>query len=316
MLRDSSRSRIVLTVLMAVSLVLLVLDSRPQGNPVTAVARSGAEIVFVPVAAGVSWVAAPLARGYQAVSAAPRAAERIAELERRNTELAAQLQARDLDEARAEQLSQLLDLSGTEGYEIIPAQAVTRGTPRGYADLMTLDVGSTSGVRANMTVISGAGLVGRVIEAGPRTSTVLLITDAASAVGARLAGSRKIGVVDGTGGSVGSTPGLRLELLDMESQVEEGERVVSLGSHEDTPFVAGVPIGTVVSVQSSPGSLSRTARIRPAVDFGALDIVGVVVSGPAGPREPVLPDRAGSSDPREPEDTDDHDEPHGLEEET
>jgi rod shape-determining protein MreC len=290
MFRDSTRSRLVLLVLVVVSLILLVLDTRPGSDPFTSAGRAAGEFAFAPAAAGVGWVGGPVAGLYEGLRRGPEAVERVAELEEANAELESELQAARLDQGRADQLDDLLHLSGLGGYEIVPAQAVTRTTSRGYAHAVTLDVGTRSGVRADMTVVNGDGLVGHVVEAGPRTSTVLLATDGGSAVGARLAGTGKIGVVNG-----GSVPGgpraeLSLELFDMEAPVEPGDRVVTLGSHEGAPFVPGVPIGTVQDVQVSPGALSRIARITPAVDFASLDVVGVVVAGPAeDPRDSVLP---------------------------
>ncbi|WP_116247210.1 rod shape-determining protein MreC [Nocardiopsis sp. FIRDI 009] len=292
MFRDSPRSRLVLAVLVVAAVALLVLDSRPGPDPVTSAGRAAGEYVFTPAAAGVGWAAGPAVSLYDGLRQAPHAAERIAELEAANAELQARLQATANDGERADQLAELLHLSGLGGYEIVPAQAVTRVTARGLAHTVTLDVGTDSGVRPDMTVVNGHGLVGRVVEAGASTSTVVLATDVASAVGARLEDTRKIGVVRG-----GTVPGgpdaeLTLELFDMEAPVEAGDRVVTLGSHEGAPFVPGVPIGTVEEVQSAPGALSRLARLAPAVDFSALDLVGVVVAGPAeDPRDSVLPPR-------------------------
>ncbi|GAA1462967.1 rod shape-determining protein MreC [Nocardiopsis exhalans] len=290
MLRDSPRSRLFLAVLVAAAVVLIVLDARPGSNPVTSLARGGGELVFAPTAAGVGLLTGPAATFYEGVSQGPEAAARIAELEAANAELEAGLQAARLDEGRADQLDQLLHLSGLGGYEIVPAQAVTRTTARGYAHTVTIDAGADSGIAPDMTVVNGSGLVGRVIEAGPRTATVKLATDVNSAVGARLERTSKIGAI--TGGSVPGGPeaDLTLELFDMEAPIEEGDRVVTLGSHDGAPFVPGVPIGTVDEVQVAPGALSRIARITPAVDFSSLDMVGVVVGGPAeDPRDSVLP---------------------------
>lgn len=290
MFRDSPRSRLLLAVLVALSVALMVLDARTGVDPVTSLARGGGELVFVPAAAGVGLVSGPAAKLYEGVSQGPGAAERIAELEAANAELESELQAARLDEGRADQLDELLHLSGLGGYEIVPAQAVTRTTARGYAHTVTIDAGTDSGIAPDMTVVNGSGLVGRVVEAGPRTATVKLATDVNSVVGARLEETSKIGAI--TGGSVPGGPeaDLTLELFDMEAPVEEGDRVVTLGSHEGAPFVPGVPIGTVDEVEVAPGALSRIARITPAVDFSSLDLVGVVVHGPAeDPRDSVLP---------------------------
>lgn len=290
MLSDTTRSRLVLAVLVAVALVLLVVDARPGGDPVTSIARSGGEMVFAPTAAGIGLVSGPFTRLYEGFSAGPEAADRIAELEDANAELESELQAARIDDHRAERLDDMLHLSGRGAYEVVPAQAVTRTTARGYAHTATLDVGTESGVESDMTVVNGDGLVGRVIDAGKRTATVKLATDVNSSVGARLEDSRKIGAI--TGGSVPGGPkaDMTLELFDMEAPIDQGDRVVTLGSREGAPFVPGVPIGTVDEVQVAPGALSRIARITPAVDFAALDVVGVVVKGPAeDPRDSVLP---------------------------
>lgn len=290
MFRDSSKSRLTLAVLVAVAVVLLILDARPGSNPVTSVARAAGEFAFTPAAAGVSWISAPVTDLYEGVRQGVGSAERIAELEEANTELAAELDATRLDEGRAEQLEDMLHLSGLGGYEIVPAQAVTRVTSQGYAHTVTLDVGSQSGVTSDMTVVNGDGLVGRVIEAGPRTSTVLLAVDGTSAVGARLESTRKIGVVKGGALPGGPEAEMTYELFDMETPVDPGDRVVTLGSHEGAPFVPGVPIGSVEEVEVSPGALSRIASVTPSVDFASLDLVGVVVAGPAeDPRDSVLP---------------------------
>ena len=190
MFRDSTRSRLTLLVLVVVCVALLVLDTRPGPDPLTAAGRAAGEVVFAPAAAGAGRAGGPAASLYEKLAQGPEAVDRVAELEAANAELESELQAARIDEARADQLEDLLHLSGLGGYEIVPAQAVTRTTSRGYAHAVTLDVGTASGVRTDMTVVNGDGLVGRVVEAGPRTSTVLLATDGTSAVGARLAETR------------------------------------------------------------------------------------------------------------------------------
>ncbi|MDT0301198.1 rod shape-determining protein MreC [Streptomonospora wellingtoniae] len=291
MRHDGSRARLVVGILAALSLVLVVLDSREGANPVTSAARTVGEVAFRPVSAGVSVAGAPIGGVYRTAAAAFGAAERAEDLEQENEALRARLQTREYDSERAAQLDELLHLSGMGGYEIVPAQAVTRVTARGFSDTVTLDVGRDQGVRRNMTVVSGDGLVGRIVRAGAGTSTVVLVTDHASSVGARLEDSHEIGVADG--GSEGSGDGdpLRFELMSADTRLKTGQRIVTLGSLEGTPYVPGVPVGTITSVDKTPGRLTRTGRAEPAVDFGSLDVVGVIVAGPEDdPRDSLLPD--------------------------
>ncbi|MDA0564950.1 rod shape-determining protein MreC [Streptomonospora sp. S1-112] len=289
MRRDTSRSRLVIGLLVAAALALIVLDSREGADPVTTAARDAGELAFAPVASGVTAATAPVRDAYTALAAAPGARDRIADLEERNRELRTELAARDRDARRAEKLDDLLQLSGMGGYEIVPAQAVTRVTARGFSDAVTLDVGREDGVREDMTVINGDGLVGRVTHAGRTTSTVLPAVDRSSAVGARLEGSQEIGVAEGTGAVGGSKP-MSFELMSADARMKPGQRIVTLGSHDNAPFVPGVPVGTITSVNETPGSLTRTGHARPAVDFGSLDVVGVIVAGPQDdPRDSLLP---------------------------
>ncbi|MFD0772744.1 rod shape-determining protein MreC [Streptomonospora algeriensis] len=299
MRRHGSRARLVVGVLAAVSLVLVVLDSREGADPVTSAARTVGEAAFRPVSAAVSVAGEPVESAYETLAAAQGSRERIHELEQRNKRLRDRLQARDYDDDRAKRLEDLLQLTGRGGYEIVPAQAVTRVTARGFSDTVTVDVGRGDGVRPDMTVVDGDGLVGRVVQAGPATATVTLITDHASAVGARLEDSKEIGVAEGASDTTGDGTPLRFELMSSDARMKEGQRVVTLGSHNDTPFVPGVPIGTITEVEDTPGRLTRTGKAEPAVDFGELDVVGVIVAGPKNdPRDSLLPDppKAGGGD--------------------
>ena len=85
---------------------------------------------------------------------------------------------------------------------------------------------------------------------------------------------------------------MRLSLLDAQTDVRRGARLVTLGSAGDRPFVPGVPVGEVRGVRITPGTLSRSGTVTPYVDPGRLDLVGVVVQPPrTDPRDAVLPPR-------------------------
>jgi rod shape-determining protein MreC len=177
------------------------------------------------------------------------------------------------------------------GYKIRAAQVISAG--QGFEDTVTIDVGGRSGIKPDMTVISAAGLVGRVTRVGPATSTVLLATDQTSSIGSRLEASKEIGIVQGRGrrglGGGGDTP-LRFQLLDAAAPIKVGQRIVTLGSQGQRPYVPGVPIGEVARIEKATGGLTRTAYVRPFVRFTSLDVVGVVVAPPkTDPRDAVLP---------------------------
>ena len=142
--------------------------------------------------------------------------------------------------------------------------------------LFRSDAGSRAGLAPDQTVVNGQGLVGRVLRVTSTTATVLLVVDADSTVGGRVGQSMQVGFLHGRG-DLGQDARLDLELVDQTYVPAQGETVVTWGSQDGAPYVAGVPVGTVTSVYSSLRETTQRAVIEPFVDFAALDLVGVVV---------------------------------------
>jgi rod shape-determining protein MreC len=291
---DTRRTRAVLGVLLLVSLAMITVDYRGGDDSPLSALRGFGEAIFGPIEQGATAVVRPVAGAVHTFTGAPGAHRRISRLERENQQLRSRLRTGQIDRKRADQLNRLLGTSGLGGYRIVPAEVISSG--EGLEDTVSLDVGSSNGVKPNMTVLSGDGLVGRVTRVGPSTSTVMLATDAASSIGGRLESSDEIGIVQGAGRRSGSA--LKFQLLDSTVAMQPGQRIVSFGSQGDRPYVPGVPIGTVTKIERTPGSLTRTAQVRPFVRFTSLDVVGVVVGAPKrNPRDSVLPPSPPPSSP-------------------
>ena len=211
----------------------------------------------------------------------------VARLESENDGLRGQLAAEPVDRKRLAELDGLTRMVGDTGYSLVAARVVAMGPMQSFSRTVTIDAGTSSGIRQDMTVVNSDGLVGRVVRATRSTATVLLIVDTDSVVGGRLGTNLEIGFLRGRG-SADNTGRLALDLVDNSVQPSKDDVVVTWGSKDGVPYVAGIPIGRVESVVSSPRQSSRLAVIRPFVDFTALDVVGVVVpNGTQGDR-PVL----------------------------
>jgi rod shape-determining protein MreC len=200
----------------------------------------------------------------------------LAELEAENSELRGQVATAPVDRQRLAELDGLARVVGDTGYSMVAARVVAVGPMQSFSRTVTIDAGTSSGVRKDMTVLNADGLVGRVVRATRSTATVLLIVDTDSVVGGRLGTNLEIGFLRGRG-SVGDDGRLALDLVDNSVVPSQDDVVVTWGSKDGVPYVAGIPIGRVESVVSSPRQSSRQAVIRPFVDFSALDVVGVVV---------------------------------------
>ena len=283
-MHDSRRSRLVLGVLLIVAIALITLDFRDGGaSPVRNV---GADI-FGPIERVTHDVTDPVSSLFDSITGGPSSQSTIAGLQRENAELRAELSQAQLSQAARQQLSQLLQLDAG-GYKIVAASAIAAGGD--YSDTVTLDVGRNDGIKPNETVLNGSGFVGTVTQVSKDTSTVLLADDASSTIGIQLEGSGQIGYVTGTGKSMSGSPMLRLTLFDANIALQPGQQVDTYASVGDQPEVPGVPVGTIVSVNSSPGALTQTALVRPFVNFTALGVVGIVVQVPRhNARNPILP---------------------------
>ena len=284
-MHDTRRVRLVLAVLLVAAIALITIDFRDGG---TSSARGAGSGIFGPVERVASDVTSPVSSVFDWVTGGPSSASKIASLQAANAKLRAELSQAQLSRADEAQLSSLLRLAGKGGYKVVAASVIAAG--QDYSDTVTLDVGRKDGVRAHETVLNGQGLVGTVTQVSSGTSTVLLATDAASVVGARMAGNDQIGSITGTGKSLSGPTVLQLKLFDGNATLQPGQDLVTFGSVHNTPYVPGVPIGQVTKVQGNAGSLTQTALVKPFVNFTSLGVVGVVVGGPAqDPHDAVLP---------------------------
>jgi rod shape-determining protein MreC len=285
---DSRRTRLVLSVFLVAALAMITIDYRGGGSlrPLTSLG----DAVFGPMERAASAVTRPAANLVNGSSSGLDASA----LQRQNAQLRAELSQARLSKSQSAQLSRLLQLAGRGGYRIVAANVIAAAT--GYEDTVTIDAGSADGIKPDETVLNGDGLVGRVVSVSSATSTVLLATDGSSAVGVRMAGSAQVGSVTGMGKGLSGPSTLQLRLFDASAVLQPGEQLVTFGSVGGSPYVPGVPVGTVVRVEQSANALTRDALIRPFVDFTALGVVGVVVVPPrVNPRDSVLPPRPRSS---------------------
>lgn len=281
-MRDTRRSRVVLSLLLVVSLTIVVLGLKGGDEG----ARAGAAGVFGPVENAAAAIVRPVSDFISSIGSLGSKDEQIQQLQQRNDALQQQLDASQYVSNRAQQLDDLLRVAGLGRYRTVPAQVVASGPAQGFARTVTIDSGALDGVEVDQSVINGQGLVGKVVSVASTTAVVQLITDPTSTVGARLEGSMRVGLLSGTG----DDSELTLALLDQISAIEVGERLVSRGSVGGRPYVAGVPLGVVSALGGTPGGGGRTATVRPFVDMSALDLVGVVVEPPrTDPRDAVLP---------------------------
>jgi rod shape-determining protein MreC len=278
-----NRGRLLIIVLLVTSLFLITLDLR--GVQVIDGLRTGTQTALTPVQKAGSWLVSPFRNFLSDVTHLGRTRNQMEKLTAENEKLRLTLQNRKTADAQLKQLKGVLNLAGTAGYEVVNAKVISQGSTTSFTQTITIDAGTSSGVRANMTVLSGYGLVGVVKYAYRDSALVQLASDPAFKIGARIAGTQQIGILSGQGTRKGV-----LQLLDNTTQVRKGDALLARGSQNGRPFVPGVPIGEVTSVDNSPGAVTQTADVKFYTNFSTLGVVAVVVSGSsADPRDSLVP---------------------------
>jgi rod shape-determining protein MreC len=142
--------------------------------------------------------------------------------------------------------------------------------PEASTHILTIDRGAKDRVHRDDGVISGEGVVGRIVEVGPLSSKVLLVTDATSKLPAVVQRGRWWAI------AVGTSTRVKLQYVSQDAKLKVGDRVVT---GEGRSFHAGVLIGRIKQVEpAAAGALDQTAVVQPAADLSALSRVLVLPS--------------------------------------
>lgn len=268
--------RTTLVALVLTSLALMALDHQGGDDSPLEPVRDVAGTAFGPLEEVTDAAVRPLASLGEHLRSRSSLQDENAELRAENAALRQKVATAPYDAGRLASYDALTAAAADLGRTLVPARVIGHGPAQSFSDTVTIDAGSDAGIRPDMTVLEADGLVGRVLRVTPRNSTVLLLIDPESVVGARIGASREVGFLKGRG-VLGSEGRLDLELLDPKHVPKQGDSVVSWGSDGVGPYVAGVPVGRVTEVFSSVREQTQRAVIDPYVDFSALDVVGVVV---------------------------------------
>ncbi|HEY5350316.1 MAG TPA: rod shape-determining protein MreC [Candidatus Lustribacter sp.] len=183
----------------------------------------------------------------------------VAQLQRENRELTETLARVPAEAALAR--AQAVAPAG------IPA-SVIGFDPENALHVITIDRGAKDHLHTNDGVMTGDGVVGRVIEVDPLSAKVLLINDPTSRLTAQVQHGRWWAL------AIGTLTHVKLRFISQDAKLRVGDRVVT---GEGRSFHAGVPIGRIVTLEPmNAGALDQSAIVEPAVNLAALTQVLVV----------------------------------------
>lgn len=255
------------------SITILTLDFRGAGF--VSELRGAASTVFGPVRSAASTVFEPLTNAWNGMV-------NYDDLADENTELRAEIAELEGDAVRgADAIARAQDIEDATGLPTVRDLSavlarVVSGPISNFDHTVELNRGSDHGVAEGMPVVTGSGLVGRVVQVTGGRSVVRLVTDPGFEVGVRHVLSREVGIAHGNG--EGET--LTVNDIAQGVEVQEGDSLTTSGIDRSI-FPADIPVGTVSEVDSSSSLLAQELRLEPLADLDRLSFVSVLRWEPA-----------------------------------
>jgi rod shape-determining protein MreC len=278
-----NRGRLLLVVLIVSSLLLITLDLR--GVSVVSGAKNAVGTALAPVQRVGSSVVLPFKNFFSDLFRLGTTRSTITKLKDENARLKSELLEQRNKFGQAKQLKEALELAGQAQWKVVSAKALSQGSAISFTQTITIDQGTRAGVRPNMTVINGQGLVGVIKAVFPNSSIVLLASDPSFKIGVRIARTQSIGILSGQGNNQGI-----LELLDNTTKIKAKDVLLARGSSNNRPFVPGVPVGYITKVPNSANYVAQVADVTFYANMNAIGVVSVVISAPdSDPRNALIP---------------------------
>ena len=261
------RSFIILSLL---SIVLLTVSARMGAGGPLEMVRGGFSTITMPFRMAGSAIAMPFQGIGNIFSNLTADQQTLSDLKAENEQLRSRNAELEETNQSTQRLQGLLDLKNTYNLQSTGARVIS-GSTDSFNNTIVIDKGTSSGLAVGMPVVDSGGVIGQIIECGPTTSTVRLITDEKSGVAAMVQSSRAQGMLMGS-----ASRQITLNLINTNQKVAVGDIVVTSGL--GGVFPKGLPLGKVTSVEAAPGSLYYTIVIEPFGNVSTNEEVMVITS--------------------------------------
>ena len=155
-------------------------------------------------------------------------------------------------------------------YKLIPAKVVSNSINK-QDNLITIDKGSLDGIRPDMGVVSGNGIVGVVYLVSPHYSMIIPVLNSHSNISVMIENRGYFGVLHWEGGN---SKMAFVDDIPRHARFNGGDNIVTSGY--SALFPPGILVGKVHRTYNSPDGMSYRLRINLATDFSNLRDVCVI----------------------------------------
>ena len=268
---ESKRSKYILICLTILCILLIGVTS--INSSVLAPLRTGIGYVLIPVQSGVNRVGLAIYNSLSDYSSLKGALEKNKQLKEQIASLVEdnnRLQAESFELSRLRKLYQL-DEEYMQ-YSKVGARVIAKDSGDWF-QVFRVDKGSADGIKEDMNVIAGGGLVGIVTDVGPNYATVRSIIDDSSRVGAMALQSGANCIVAGDL-KLYQEGRLRITDIPKEGDLKEGDKIIT--SNISSVFLPGILIGYAADITVDSNQLTKSGYLIPVAEFDTLQEVLII----------------------------------------
>ena len=235
--------------------------------------RSAAENIVLPMQKGINSIGRKLADQMDYVTTMKKTVDTNKKLKKELAKLSAENKLLQQDKYELENFRKLYDLDEQyAGYPKVAARVIN-GDPTNWNNTFLIDKGTYDGLKKNMNVMAGDGLVGIITKVSKSYARVRsIIDDESNVAGTVLKNSENCivsgnlnlmndGIIDVTG-------------IDGNAKIEDGAEVVT--SQISDKYLPGILIGYVKDLKKDSSNITQNGYLSPVVDFANLDMVFVI----------------------------------------
>ena len=235
--------------------------------------RTAVGYVLVPIQSGVNRVGGGLYNELSSVGKLKTALAENETLKTRVDELTEENTRLRSEQFELERLRSLYELDQEYmQYHKIGARIIAKDSGSWFS-VFRIDKGSDDGIKEDMNVIAGGGLVGIVTDVGANYATVRSIIDDSSRVSAMAQQSGDSCIVAGDL-QLFKEGRLKLSYMEKDDDIKDGDMIVTSGLGGYYP--SGLVIGSVEEIKTDDNGLTRYATILPKTDITQLVEVFVI----------------------------------------
>lgn len=235
--------------------------------------RSAIGSVITPMQKGINTVGSRIAEQRKYFTTMQKAVQKNEELQEEIDRLSAENKQLRQNQYELDNFRKLYQVD--EQYANLPkvAARIISSDPDNWSNTFIIDKGAKDGIKKNMNVMAGEGLVGIVITVNNSYAKVRSIIDDESVVYGTVLDNSENCIINGNLELMRDGV-IEVSGIDGNAEIEDGAEVVT--SQISYKYLPGIPIGYIKDLKKDSSNVTQTGYLTPIVDFSSINMVFVI----------------------------------------